>query len=64
MASSSSASSRELERDSDYVRKKLGFGHNEFGAYLADAPVSHYAYPSYAKIGQRMVALHRRLTRA
>lgn len=54
---------RDLEFDSDYVCKKLGFGHNEFGDYMASPPVSHYAYPSYARLGQKMVALHRRISR-
>jgi hypothetical protein len=49
-----------LENDLDYVCKKLGFSNSEFNAYLKTPPVSHFAYPSYAKIAQKMVTIHRR----
>lgn len=53
----------ELERDKDYVRKKLGFGVEEFEAYL-DAPrVPHDAYPSHARLGKTLLNLRRKLQR-
>jgi N-acetyl sugar amidotransferase len=50
-----------LELDTEYVRKKLGFGADEFAAYLRHPPVSHYAYPSYARLAHRLVDAHRSL---
>jgi N-acetyl sugar amidotransferase len=49
-----------LEQDREYVCKKLGFSAAEFSAYMAAPPVSHYNYPSYAKLAQRLVAVHKR----
>jgi N-acetyl sugar amidotransferase len=49
-----------LEQDIEYVCKKLGFTRQEFDAYLAHPPASHYDYPSYARLAQRQVALHKR----
>ena len=49
-----------LEQDREYVCKKLGFSADEFSAYMAAPPVSHFDYPSYAKLAQRLVAVHKR----
>jgi N-acetyl sugar amidotransferase len=48
-----------LEQDREYVCKKLGFTADEFAEYMAAPPVSHYAYPSYARLAQRLVAVHK-----
>lgn len=50
----------QLEHDRDYVCKKLGFSKEEFSAYMAAKPVSHYEFPSYAKIAQSLVSFHKR----
>jgi N-acetyl sugar amidotransferase len=50
-----------LEQDREYVCKKLGFSQAEFAEYLAAPPVSHYTYPSYAALAQRLVGIHKRL---
>lgn len=50
----------QLEQDRDYVRKKLGFTKEEFQAYMDTKPVSHYTYPSYAKLAQRLVSVHKK----
>lgn len=49
-----------LAQDFEYVCKKLGYSIEEMRSYLAAPPVSHYAYPSYAKIAQPLAALHKR----
>ncbi|CAG0930632.1 hypothetical protein PLCT1_01433 [Planctomycetaceae bacterium] len=49
-----------LEQDRDYVCKKLGFTQAEFDDYLAAPPVSHFAYPSYAKLAQTLTAIHKK----
>jgi hypothetical protein len=49
-----------LEQDREYVCKKLGYSADEFEHYLAAPPVSHYDYPSYARIAQRLAAVHKR----
>jgi N-acetyl sugar amidotransferase len=49
-----------LQRDRDYVCKKLGFTTAEFDAYLAAPPVPHDAFASYARLGQRLAALYKR----
>lgn len=49
-----------LEQDKEYVLKKLGFTENEFQEYMTALPVSHYKYPSYAKLAMRLVAIHKR----
>lgn len=49
-----------LEQDREYVCKKLGFSADEFAAYMAAPPVSHFDYPSYAKLAQKLVAVHKR----
>lgn len=50
----------QFESDRDYVCKKLGFTTENFADYMSASPVSHYAYPSYAKIAQRLVSAHKR----
>jgi N-acetyl sugar amidotransferase len=50
----------QLEQDRSYVCKKLGFSEAEFAAYLKAPPVSHYDYPSYARLAERLVAIHKR----
>jgi N-acetyl sugar amidotransferase len=50
-----------LERDRDYVCKKLGFTLAQFEEYMKAPPVSHYAYPSYARLAHTMVEWHRRV---
>lgn len=50
----------QLEQDRSYVCKKLGFTADEFAQYLAAPPVSHYTYPSYARLAERLVAIHKR----
>ena len=49
-----------FEQDLTYVCKKLGFSSEEFAQYLATPPVSHYAYPSYARLAEKLVAIHKR----
>ena len=49
-----------LEQDRSYVCKKLGFTADEFAQYLAAPAVSHYAYPSYARLAESLVAIHKR----
>jgi N-acetyl sugar amidotransferase len=49
-----------LQQDCDYVCKKLGFSVAEFDAYLKAPAVPHDAYPSYAKLAQRLADLHRK----
>jgi N-acetyl sugar amidotransferase len=49
-----------LERDKEYVCKKLGFTRAEHEAYLMAAPVSHFAFPSYAKLANALIAIYRR----
>jgi N-acetyl sugar amidotransferase len=50
----------QLEQDRAYVCKKLGFTEAEFAEYLAAPQVSHYTYPSYARLAERLVAIHKR----
>jgi N-acetyl sugar amidotransferase len=50
-----------LEQDRDYVCKKLGFTLAEFEEYMKAPPVSHYAYPSYARLAHSMAEWHRRV---
>lgn len=51
---------KEAEELREYVCKKLGFSDAEFSEYMARPPVSHFAYPSYAKIAKSFVSMHRR----
>lgn len=55
--------SLQLEQDRDYVCKKLAFSKDEFQAYMNAPEVSHYMFPSYAKLAQRLVAIHKRKSR-
>lgn len=48
-----------LDQDRAYVCKKLGFSAQEFAEYLAAPPVNHFSYPSYARLAQRLVSLHK-----
>lgn len=50
----------QLAQDRDFVRKKLNFSVDEFDTYIKSTPVSHFAYPSYAKFAQRLVNAHKR----
>lgn len=50
---------QDLERDKQYVLKKLGFTDKEFNDYMNHKPVSHYSYPSYAKTAKRLVAFYK-----
>jgi N-acetyl sugar amidotransferase len=52
--------SEELQRDTQYVIKKLGFSEHEFKRYMAQDPVSHFAYPSYAKIATYVTSIYKR----
>lgn len=54
----------ELERDREYVCKKLGFSDEEFEAYLRAAPVPHDAYPSNAAFGAHLLSMRRKAQRA
>lgn len=51
---------KEAAEAREYVCKKLGFTDAEFEAYMTRAPVSHFSYPSYAKIARSLVSIHRR----
>jgi hypothetical protein len=50
----------EAEEQLTYVCKKLGFAPAEMQEYLRAPAVSHFAYPSYARIAQRLVGIYRR----
>lgn len=50
----------QLEQDYDYVCKKLGFTKDEFEAYMNAPRVSHFEFPSHAKLAQRLVNLHKK----
>lgn len=50
----------QLEQDRDYVCKKLGISKTEFQTYMELPQVSHYEFPSYAKLAQRLVAIHKK----
>lgn len=50
-----------LVQDRDYICKKLGFSKEEFLSYMATSEVSHYEFPSYAKLAQKLVTLHKKL---
>jgi N-acetyl sugar amidotransferase len=43
-----------------YVCKKLGFSAQEMQDYLRAPPVSHFAFPSYARLAQRLVGIYKR----
>lgn len=48
-----------LERDTDYVCKKLGFTQEEMNSYLKSPVVNHDDYPSYAKAANKLIDFHR-----
>lgn len=50
----------QLDQDRDYIGKKLGFSKEEFRAYMVAPEISHYTFPSYAKLAQRLVTLHKK----
>jgi N-acetyl sugar amidotransferase len=50
----------EAQEQLAYVCKKLGFSPAEMQEYLQAPAVSHFAYPSYARIAQRLVGIYRR----
>ena len=54
-------SAEDLQRDSDYVRKKLGFSLEEFEQYLTAAPKPHSDYASDAVLAQHLLGWHRKL---
>ncbi|WP_420963294.1 N-acetyl sugar amidotransferase [Brucella sp. IR073] len=51
---------QEAEELREYVCKKLGFSEAEFQEYMTAPPVSHFDFPSYAKLANSLVAIHRR----
>jgi N-acetyl sugar amidotransferase len=50
----------ELQQDLEYVSKKLGFTLEEMDEYLQRPPVSHFKFPSYAKIARKFVSAHKK----
>ena len=50
----------ELDQDKKYVLKKLGFSELDFAEYIKRKPISHYKYPSYAKLADRLVSFYKR----
>ena len=50
----------QLEQDRVYVCKKLGFSKVEFEAYMNEPQVSHFAFPSYARLAQRLINIHKK----
>ena len=50
----------ELIRDTEYVTKKLSLSLDEFHNYIKKPPVSHYKYPSYAKIASYFTSIYKR----
>ena len=42
------------------LHKKLGFSKKEFDGYMEYPYVSHFAFPSYAKIAQRLIHIHKK----
>lgn len=51
----------QLRRDTEYVCKKLGFSAAEFEDYMTRSPVSHFAYPSDARLGNFLSQIHRQI---
>jgi N-acetyl sugar amidotransferase len=49
----------DLERDTEYVCKKLGFTSEEFDRYMATTPQPHANYASDAQLAQRLLKWHR-----
>lgn len=54
----------ELERDREYVCKKLGFPLEEFAAYMKAPRTPHDAYPSNARFGQTLLGWRQKILRA
>lgn len=52
----------ELERDREFVLKKLGFSRADFEAYLTAPAIPHSAYPSHAQIASRLISVRRKFT--
>lgn len=52
-------SDEDLQRDTSYVCKKLGFSGEEFRAYLAASPAPHSTYASDAILAQRLLSWHK-----
>lgn len=50
----------QLEQDREYVCKKLSFTKDEFAQYMQAPPVSHFDYPSSARLAQQLVNVHKR----
>ncbi|QDQ25723.1 N-acetyl sugar amidotransferase [Chitinimonas arctica] len=50
-----------LASDREYICKKLGFSQVEHDAYLNASAVSHFDYPSYAKIAMALVKIYRKV---
>lgn len=48
-----------FERERDFVCKKLGMSQDEFNGYMASPPRSHFDFPSYAKLAQKLVTMHK-----
>jgi len=53
----------ELERDKQFVMKKLGFCSEEFENYLRQPPVPHESFPSHARLANSLIGLRRRFLR-
>lgn len=51
----------ELARDREFVLKKLGFSAAWFDEYLAAPAVPHEAFPSHARLANRLIRVRRRL---
>lgn len=49
-----------LEQDREYVCKKLSFTKDEFAQYIQAPSVSHFEYPSSAKLVQQLVSIYKR----
>jgi N-acetyl sugar amidotransferase len=54
----------DLQNDTEYVRKKLGFGEAEFTAYLQAPPVSHFAYKTDQYVFDILKTIKQKLGRA
>jgi N-acetyl sugar amidotransferase len=50
----------QFERDRDYVCKKLGFSIEYFSSYMDAPAVSHFTYPSYAKLAQYLTNIYKK----
>ncbi len=52
---------KELKEDIEFFCKKLDIFREEFDEILSASPIPHYAYPSYNKIIDRLIALKRKV---